>query len=65
MEIILPKSKILTVLLFFAVFLFGSTAFGQTLGDYRSVASGSWKTPGSWEYYNGNTWVTSTTSYPG
>ncbi|NOS92013.1 MAG: hypothetical protein HOP30_08830 [Cyclobacteriaceae bacterium] len=36
----------------------------QTLGDYRSVATGNWSTPSTWEYHNGSAWVASTT-FPG
>ncbi|MBI3221172.1 MAG: T9SS type A sorting domain-containing protein [Bacteroidetes bacterium] len=36
----------------------------QSLGDYRSVATGDWGTPSTWQYYNGSAWVPSTT-YPG
>jgi hypothetical protein len=64
MKIILPKSKILAVFLFFAVFLFGSTAFGQTTGDYRSIATGNWTNRLNWQYYNGSTWVTPTGTSP-
>ncbi|PJJ09953.1 hypothetical protein CLU83_3336 [Flavobacterium sp. 1] len=64
MKIILPKSKNLAVFLFFVVFLYGNTVFGQTTGDYRSIATGNWTTLSSWEYYNGTGWVVAT-SYPG
>ncbi|MGQ7946091.1 hypothetical protein [Flavobacterium sp. WC2509] len=60
------KSKFIglfLMVLFF--FIFANTVSAQTTGDYRSLASGSWTTPESWEYYNGSAWVTSTTSYPG
>ena len=37
----------------------------QSLGDYRSVSPGGpWTTPGSWEYFNGTSWVAAST-YPG
>ncbi|PXY44562.1 T9SS sorting signal type C domain-containing protein [Flavobacterium hydrophilum] len=60
----LLKSRVLATVLFFTVFLFGNTVFGQTTGDYRSVGTGNWTTPASWEYYNGTVWVAAT-SYPG
>lgn len=35
----------------------------QTSGDYRSnTASGTWNTPGSWETFNGTSWVTAGSS---
>jgi hypothetical protein len=64
MKKILLKSRVLTTILFFTVFLLGNTVFGQTTGDYRSVGTGNWTTPSSWEYYNGTGWIAST-SYPG
>ena len=36
----------------------------QTIGDYRSVASGNWTALATWQYYNGNAWVAAT-AYPG
>lgn len=69
MKLILPKSKILAGFLFFVVFLFGNTTFGQTTGDYRSVTSGNWTNASSWQYYTGTGWVTlsdtSPQGYPG
>lgn len=42
--------------------------FAQKKGDYRSVNNTSsyvlWSVPSNWQYYNGRTWVAST-SYPG
>jgi hypothetical protein len=38
--------------------------WAQTLGDYRSVATGSWSSNSTWQYYNGSAWVAAT-SYPG
>ena len=50
---------------FFIVFTFyGSTLFGQVLGDYKSVGTGNWSTRSSWQYYNGSTWVTPTGTSP-
>ena len=34
-----------------------STAWAQTAGDYRSVASGNWNAIATWETYNGTAWV--------
>lgn len=36
----------------------------QSIGDYRSVSSGTWSNPAVWEIYNGITWINAT-SYPG
>ncbi|MCI9844387.1 T9SS sorting signal type C domain-containing protein [Flavobacterium pectinovorum] len=60
----LLRSRVLTTVLFFTVFLFGSTVFGQTTGDYRSLGNGPWTNTGSWQYYNGTSWVGAST-YPG
>lgn len=52
----------------FLVFLFISLSinvWGQLAGDYRSsLATGNWDTPGTWQRYNGTSWVTAT-DYPG
>lgn len=52
--------------LFWLVLLFFTTSLlSQSLGDYRSVSPGGpWTTPGSWEYFNGTSWVAAST-YPG
>lgn len=34
-----------------------SVAFAQVSGDYRSKATGDWSTNGTWETYNGSSWV--------
>jgi hypothetical protein len=31
--------------------------WGQTLGDYRSAATGNWNAIATWERYDGSTWV--------
>jgi hypothetical protein len=36
--------------------------FAATAGDYRSVASGNWNTPGNWEKFNGISWMPAVTS---
>ena len=52
--------------LFWVVLLFFNTSMlSQSLGDYRSVnPGGPWATSGSWEYFNGTSWVAAST-YPG
>lgn len=38
--------------------------WAQTLGDYRSVASGNWSSLSTWQYYDGSAWAAAT-DYPG
>ena len=61
------KAIRLLVVAFFV--LVQTVAFGQSVGDYRSVANGTWTTLASWQYYNGTTWVrpsgSSPQGYPG
>ena len=49
------KKLLLTVFLVINLF-FASTAFGQLVGDYRSVATGNWTTLSSWERWDGSSW---------
>jgi len=46
---------------FCAVVLFGlvggGTAWGQAVGDYRSIQSGNWSSTSTWERFNGASWV--------
>ncbi|MFD2791560.1 hypothetical protein KCTC52924_02326 [Arenibacter antarcticus] len=42
----------------------GLPVLAQVTGDYRSKASGNWNNPGTWQIYNGSTWLNAT-SYPG
>ncbi|MRR08606.1 T9SS type A sorting domain-containing protein [bacterium] len=35
-------------------------ALGQEVGDYRSIASGNWRTTTTWEMWDGGAWVTPT-----
>ena len=45
-----------------SMFLIGmgvySQVSAQTIGDYKSVASGNWTTLATWQRYNGTSWVT-------
>lgn len=62
----IQKSRTL-FLLFMLSFTVLTGAFrvcAQTIGDYRSVASGNWTALATWQYYNGNAWVAAT-AYPG
>lgn len=43
---------------------FGLPVLAQVTGDYRSKASGNWNNAGTWQFYNGTSWVNAT-SYPG
>lgn len=36
----------------------------QSAGDFRSISSGNWNNPATWEVFNGVSWI-SATSYPG
>jgi hypothetical protein len=45
-------------ILLFVLLSIGSFAlFGQVSGEYRSFATGNWNAAGSWESFNGSTWV--------
>ena len=57
------KKFLLTVFLVVNLLL-SSSVFGQSLGDYRSVATGNWTALSSWQYYNGSAWVTPTGTSP-
>lgn len=39
-----------------------TSIFAQSNGDYRSVASGNWTVPATWEKYNGSGWDPASTS---
>jgi len=36
------------------------TAFADSLGDYRSAASGNWNDNSTWQIFNGSNWVAAT-----
>lgn len=61
------NSKRIILLLF--LFLNISLVYGQTVGDYRTNATGNWNwsTRTNWQRYNGTTWVTPSVAqgYPG
>lgn len=69
MKIFLQNFKIQVALLFLIMVCFGGSAYGQTIGDYRSNASGDWSTLSTWQRLNSigpNVWATPTISqgYP-
>jgi phosphatidylethanolamine-binding protein (PEBP) family uncharacterized protein len=47
--------------------LLGITLYGQAVGDYESVANGSWSSLSSWKRWDGGNWVAPTPAqgYPG
>ncbi len=60
--LIKTAKRMMVVILWIAL---GQAAIGQTLGDYESITSGNWSTPGSWKYFNGTNWISPATTYPG
>ena len=47
--------------LLFSIFIsISQLALGQTTGDYRSAGDGNWSNLGTWQRFNGSTWVTPT-----
>lgn len=57
--------KVFFAFVFATNLFFANSVFGQEVNDFRSLTSGNWTTPSSWEYYDGAAWVLSTTHYPG
>ena len=51
------KNLKLWVVIVFVNIIFGQGVWGQANGDYRSKATGDWTTSGTWEFYNGSSWV--------
>jgi len=39
-----------------------ATAWAQSAGDYRSIASGNWNATSTWERYDGGEWVAATST---
>lgn len=52
------------LLLIVYLFIIGTFCSAQTIGDFRSVSSGEWTDPLSWQVYDGTLWTASST-YPG
>ncbi len=67
MQTSLLRSVKLAVSFVIAGLFFAGTASGQTLGDYRSSATGAWSTLGTWQRWDGAAWVAPTIGegYPG
>ncbi|WP_226064112.1 hypothetical protein [Kaistella polysaccharea] len=42
-----------------------SVAPAPQIGDFRSIASGEWTNPSTWQIFNGSSWDNATTEYPG
>lgn len=52
------------IVLMIFLFVFSLPVMAQVTGDYRSKATGTWSSSGTWQIYNGTTWVNAS-SYPG
>ncbi|MBX7227603.1 MAG: T9SS type A sorting domain-containing protein [Chitinophagales bacterium] len=52
------------VLQFLFLFIIIPKMYGQTLGDYKTFASGDWANVSNWSRYNGTTWVNPAPSAP-
>ncbi len=48
-----------------AILLFNIRGYGQSAGDYQSVASGNWNATATWNYYNGTAWGAAPTAPTG
>ena len=47
-----------------SIFLASAIASGQSVDDFRSGQTGNWNSTGTWERWNGSTWVTPAPSTP-
>lgn len=56
------RASIILNLFILLFFTFSNHLFSQSIGDYRSVATGNWNAVNTWERYNGSTWLTPTAS---
>ncbi|HET9744917.1 MAG TPA: T9SS type A sorting domain-containing protein [Chitinophagaceae bacterium] len=46
---------------FFILFFIPALTRSQTVGDYRTVGTGNWASPATWETYTGSVWVPAAT----
>ena len=58
------KPRYLKLLQLVFILCFTIITSSQDVGDFRSVATGSWTSTSIWQSYNGSSWVSATT-YPG
>jgi MBG domain (YGX type) len=67
MRIYLLNLKMRVALSLLIIFCFVSSVYGQVAGDYRSVSSGNWSSPSTWQYCTTTgTWDIGTpVNYPG
>jgi len=47
----------ITIFIFILTLLLSTSVFAQTIGDYRTKASGNWSPAAIWERYNGSSWT--------
>lgn len=58
------KRYLLLLTIFLILFSIHHIAYSQTVGDYRTIASGNWSNLTIWQQWNGSAWVT-VANYPG
>ena len=63
-ESIYLRHKVNRFVLVIFFLVVGFPVWAQVTGDYRSKATGNWSSSGTWQIYNGSSWVNAT-SYPG
>jgi len=56
-RVLLVKSIKMLIFLIFTLTIPTQMVLGQSVIDYRSKATGDWTTSGTWEFYNGSSWV--------
>ncbi|WP_256011242.1 T9SS type A sorting domain-containing protein [Desertivirga xinjiangensis] len=58
-------NKIRLILIFLSCILYQNKVHAQSQGDYRSIQSGNWNTPGNWQIYSNSLGWSTTTTKPG
>ncbi len=53
-----------TIIKSLCLLLFPAALWGQSAGDYQSVATGNWNNTATWERYDGSSWITPAPSTP-